>query len=196
MIKNPTISYYKALLISIIVLGLSACGFHLKQATPLAFHSIYTNINLDREFGAQLERVIKANSPGTIFVRSLDEADIFLRVIDNEQTKNQISIDAEGRVDEYELILDFTFEILTQAGDVVLAPTTLQSIREIPYNERVVQAKESEIDTTFRDMRQSLIDLIMRRISAPEVQERYNELKLEYQNDDGFIESKAIQEPQ
>lgn len=194
MQKNPIIRYCQAILMATLILGVSACGFHLKHAAPLAFHSIYTNINLDREFGAQLERIIKANSPNTIFVSSPEDADVLLRVIDDEQTKKQISIDAEGRVDEYELMLNFTFEILTREGDTVLAPTTLQSMREIPYNERVVQAKESEIDVTFRDMRQSMIDLIMRRISAPEVQERYQELQREYQKDDGYAESRTIQE--
>lgn len=194
MIKTPIIHYFRVLILSTVLLSISACGFHLKQATPLAFHSIYTNINLDREFGAQLERIIKANSPGTVFVKAPEQADVLLMVLSDNQNKRQISIDAEGRVDEYELQLNFTFEILSRAGDVVLAPTTLQSIREIPYNERVVQAKESEIDTTFRDMRQSLIDLIMRRISAPEVQQRYADLMLEHKQADGLVESKTIQE--
>lgn len=195
MIRHPIIRYFQVLILGTLLLGISACGFHLKQPMPLAFDTIYTNINLNREFGAQLERIIKANSPGTRFVSTQEEADVFLMVIADDQSKRQISIDAEGRVDEYELILNFTFQILTREGDVVLGPTTLRSIREIPYNERVVQAKDSEINTTFRNMRQSLIDLIMRRISAPEVQERYTELQLEYQQDDGLIESKTIQEP-
>ena len=33
------------------LLALGACGFHLKGATPLPFHSIYTNIDLDAEIG-------------------------------------------------------------------------------------------------------------------------------------------------
>lgn len=186
--------YCRIFLLCLAALSLSACGFHLKNATPLAFKNIYTNINLDKHFGAQLQRVIIANSPGTVFVSSLEQADVVLMVLDDDQTKRQISIDAEGRVDEYELILNFTFEIITPAGDIVLPPTTLQSIREIPYSERVVQAKESEITTTFRDMRQSLIDLIMRRISAPEVQDRYRELKQSYLQNDDFVESKNIKE--
>lgn len=194
MTKNPIIRYFQVLMLSALLLSISACGFHLKHATPLAFDAIYTNINLDREFGAQLERIIKANSPGTTFVKTPEEADVLLMVISDTQSRRQISIDAEGRVDEYELMLDFTFQILTREGDTVLAPTTLQSFREIPYNERIVQAKDSEITTTFRDMRQSLIDLIMRRISAPEVQQRYTELQHEYQQEDGLIESKTIQE--
>lgn len=199
--RTLTIRLSQALIASLLALALAACGFHLKNATPLAFGNIYTNINLDREFGAQLQRTIIANSPATRFVPSPEDADVILRVMGEEQTKKQLSIDADGRVEEYELNLSFTFEIVTPAGDSVLAPTSLHSTREIPYNERIVQAKESEIDRTFKDMRASLIDQIMRIISAPDVSDKYQELQTEYaqeqqgqSKDDNLIESKAINE--
>jgi len=56
---------------------------------------------------------------------------------------------------------------------VVLPPTTLHSTRELPYDSSVVQAKEGEIAIVFREMRQSLVDQIMRRLSAPEVTEAF-----------------------
>ena len=174
------------------VLALSACGFHLKHSSPLAFKNIYTNINLDREFGARLERIVVANSPDTSFTNDRQAADVFLTVLEDSEEQKQLSIDAEGRVEEYELDLIFTFEITNQAGDYILEPTTLESIREIPYNERIVQAKESEMARTFTDMRTQLIDQIMRRISAPEVQQRYLELRQEGSTD-GLAESKTIQ---
>ncbi|MGB6009023.1 LPS assembly lipoprotein LptE [Castellaniella sp.] len=155
------------------LLALGACGFHLKGATPLPFHSIYTNIDLDSAFGARLQRTILANSPDTRFTRERSQADVYLHQISESQNLRQLSIDAEGRVEEYELNLDFSFQLLDKTGHVLLAPTTLHSVRELPYNDRIVQAKESEITRTFKDMRNSLIDQILRRISAPDVQDAY-----------------------
>ncbi|MGB6242500.1 MAG: LPS assembly lipoprotein LptE [Castellaniella sp.] len=155
------------------LLALGACGFHLKGATPLPFHSIYTNIDLDSAFGARLQRIIQANSPDTRFVPKLAQADVYLHQISETQNLRQLSIDAEGRVEEYELNLDFTFQLLDKAGHVLLAPTTLHSTRELPYNDRIIQAKESEITRTFSDMRDSQIDQILRRLSSPEVQAAY-----------------------
>uniref|UniRef100_UPI00333E73C9 LPS-assembly lipoprotein LptE n=1 Tax=Castellaniella defragrans TaxID=75697 RepID=UPI00333E73C9 len=152
---------------------LTACGFHLKQATPLPFKTLYTNINLDSEFGARLQRTILANSPETRFTERRAEADAYLRQIANQQNLRQVSLDAEGRVETYELELAFTFELLDRAGHQILAPTTLRSMRELPYNERFVQAKESEITRTFSNMRNGLIDQILRRLSAPEVANAY-----------------------
>lgn len=157
------------------LLALGACGFHLKGATPLPFHSIYTNINLDSAFGARLQRTIQANSPDTRFVRDRSQADVYLHQMSESQNLRQLSIDAEGRVEEYELNLVFTFQLLDKAGHVLLAPTTLNSVRELPYNERIVQAKDSEITRTFKDMRDNLIDQILRRLSSPEVQTAYRD---------------------
>lgn len=155
------------------LLALGACGFHLKGATPLPFHSIYTNIDLDSEFGARLKRTVLANSPDTRFTQQRQQADVYLHQISEDQNLRQLSIDAEGRVEEYELDLNFSFELLDKQGHLLLAPTTLRSVRELPYNDRIVQAKESEITRTFKDMRNSMIDQILRRMSAPDVQAAY-----------------------
>lgn len=157
--------------LALLVLG--ACGFHLKGATPLPFQSLYTNINLDSEFGARLRRTISANSPGTRFTDRRQDADVYLHQINESQNLRQLSLDADGRVEEYELNLEFQFELLDRTGHVLLPPTTLLSVRELPYNDRIVQAKEGEIDRTFKDMRNSLIDQILRRMSSPEVQAAY-----------------------
>lgn len=157
--------------LALLVLG--ACGFHLKGATPLPFQSLYTNINLDSEFGARLRRTISANSPDTRFTDRRQDADVYLHQINESQNLRQLSLDADGRVEEYELNLEFQFELLDRTGHVLLPPTTLLSVRELPYNDRIVQAKEGEIDRTFKDMRNSLIDQILRRMSSPEVRAAY-----------------------
>lgn len=160
-------------LAALALLTLGACGFHLKGATPLPFRAIYTNINLDSEFGARLRRTITANSPGTRFTDRRREADVYLHQISESQDLRQLALDADGRVEEYELNLEFRFELLDREGHVLLPPTTLLSVRELPYNDRIVQAKEGEINRTFKDMRNGLIDQILRRMSSPEVRAAY-----------------------
>jgi LPS-assembly lipoprotein len=46
-----------------------------------------------------------------------------------------------------------------------------------------VQAKESEQNTLFRDMQKSLVARIVRRISAPDVQQNYKALLAPPKND-------------
>ncbi|MFA5663537.1 LPS assembly lipoprotein LptE [Castellaniella sp.] len=163
----------RLLVIAALTLLLTACGFHIRGATPLPFDSLYTNINLNSEFGARLERAIRANSPATRIVTQRSEADVFLRQIEDSEDLRQLSLDADGRVEEYELRLRFTFELVDRNGERLLEPTTLESLRELPYSENIVQAKESEIQRNFNDMRDLLIHRIMSRISSPEVRAAY-----------------------
>ncbi|XOT94816.1 hypothetical protein ACMTAU_16525, partial [Alcaligenes pakistanensis] len=50
----------------------------------------------------------------------------------------------------------------------------LTVIREVPYDADAVQAKDSEIEMIFRDMEQSLINRIVRRLSSPDVASAYH----------------------
>ncbi len=158
---------------SLLAGALSACGFHLKGASSLPFANIYTNINDNTQFGARLQRTILANSADTKFVGDLQQADVYLHQISSTETRRELSLDADGRVEEYELRLQYSFELLDRDGKVLLPPTTLESLREIPYNPRIIQAKESEMARNFDDMRDQLIRQIINRISSEEVKNAY-----------------------
>lgn len=154
---------------------LAACGFRMKGVSPLPFTTLYTNIAENSEFGAGLRRAVVASSPATRFVDEPADAQARLTQLVNRQSLRELSIDAEGQVEEYELNLEFVFQLTDDKGHLVLPPTTLRSIRELPYDPNVVQAKEGEIAMVFKEMRQSLIDQIVRRLSAPEVTEAFEQ---------------------
>ncbi|MGO3130748.1 MAG: LPS-assembly lipoprotein LptE [Alcaligenes sp.] len=161
-------------LIILLSLVLTACGFHLKGVAPLPFNSIYTNITDNSAFGANLRRSIQASSPQTRFVDRSQDAEVILQQLSHSRNQREISINAKGQVEEYELQLSFVFELLDAKGRVILPPTTLNVIREMPYDADAVQAKDSEIEMIFRDMEQSLINRIVRRLSSPDVASAYH----------------------
>lgn len=153
---------------------LTACGFHLKGVAPLPFDTIYTNITDNSVFGANLRRTLSASSPQTRFVERPQDAEAILQQLSHSRNQREISINAKGQVEEYELQLTFVFELLDAKGRVILPPTTLNVIREVPYDAEAVQAKDSEIEMIFRDMEQSLINRIVRRLSSPDVTSAYH----------------------
>ncbi len=153
----------------------AACGFRLKGVAPLPFDTIYTNISQNTEFGAGLRRAIVASSPNTHFVDDAASAQARLTQLSSNQSLRELSLDAQGRVEEYELNLVFRFQLTDQKGRLVLPPTTLVVTREVPYDASVVQAKEGEIATIFRQMRASLVDRIVRLLSAPDVSEAFSD---------------------
>ncbi|MBP6020131.1 MAG: hypothetical protein KA735_11625 [Burkholderiaceae bacterium] len=147
----------------------AACGFRLKGPTPLPFDTLYTNIAENSAFGAGMRRAIVASSPNTRFVSEPADAQAKLIQLSNEQSLRELSIDAQGQVEEYELNLVFVFQLTDAKGHIVLAPTTLRATREVPYDANVVQAKQGEIGTVFKEMQQSMIDRVVRHLSAPDV---------------------------
>lgn len=152
---------------------LASCGFRLKGVSPLPFTTIYTNIDENSEFGSGLRRAIIASSPTARFVSEPAQAQARLTQLANQQTLRELTLDAQGRVEEYELNLEFVFQLTDDRGHIVLPPTTLRSTREIPYDDSIVQAKQGEIGTVFKEMQQSLIDRIVRRLASPDVAEAY-----------------------
>lgn len=156
-----------------ICLLLAACGFHLKGVSPLPFTTLYTNIPENSEFGAGLRRAIVASSPTIRFVNEPARAEARLEQLDNRQFLRELSLDPGGRVEEYELNIEFVFQLTNAQGRLILPPTTLRVTREVPYDAQQVQAKQSEIGVVFKQMRQSLVDRVVRHLSAPAVTEAF-----------------------
>ncbi|NLC35209.1 MAG: hypothetical protein GX772_01950 [Alcaligenaceae bacterium] len=152
---------------------LTACGFRLKGVTPLPFNTLYTNIAENSAFGAAIRRAITAASPNTRIVSDPAGAEVRLVQLSNQQNLRELSIDADGRVEEYELNLHFSFQLVDARGQLILPPTTLRMTREMPYDDSVVQAKQSEITTVFQQMQQSMVDRVVRLLSAPDIAEAY-----------------------
>lgn len=170
--EAPRNAAARRLALLVVVIGcilLTACGFRLKGATPLPFDTLYTNIAENSAFGAAMRRAIRAASPNTRIVSEPADAEVRLIQIANDQRLRQLSIDADGRVEEYELNLVFSFQLVDSAGRIILPPTTLRATREIPYDDTMVQAKQSEITTNFQQMQQSMVDRVVRYLTSPDV---------------------------
>lgn len=151
----------------------SACGFKMKQPQTLPFNTLYTNISANTALGAQLRRLLQANSPNLRLVTSPELAEVQLLETENHRYLRELSLDPSGNVEDYELQLIFSFTLIDRAGQPLLAPTTLLTNREIPNNPDAVQAKQMEIDTMFQNMELNLVDRLLRRLTAPDVEQAY-----------------------
>lgn len=175
LITHPPVTTRCLRWLGIAMLGLllSACGFYMRAATPLPFNTLYINISDNSDFGATLYRNIQANSPHTRIVASPQEADAQLLRHADRQHRRELSIDAAGYVEEYELTQEITFELLDGQGHSLLPITTLTTSRDMPYDPDDDQAKRQEMEQVFHTMRLALIDRIIQRISSKEVLEAY-----------------------
>jgi LPS-assembly lipoprotein len=148
---------------------LSACGFQMRGTTPLPFDTLYVGIPKNTRFGAEVRRAIEAASPDTKLLDTPKDAEAQLQQIRNSRSMREVSLNAQGRVEEYELGLVFVFRVIDSKGRALLPDTTLETYREMPYNDQVVQAKQGQAETLYRDMEQSLVSRIVRRLTSPDV---------------------------
>lgn len=158
---------------------IAACGFRLKGVAPLPFDTLYTNIAENSAFGANLRRAIVASSPHTRFVSDPQDGEARLIQLANQQSRRELSIDADGQVEEYELNLQFAFQLTDAHGRIILPPTVLRATREVPYDPDDAQAKQAEIRMIFEDMQQSMVARIVRHLSAPDVVEAFEQARKE-----------------
>ncbi len=155
-------------------IAISACGFRLRGATHLPFKTIYTNISDNTSFGASLRRSIVASSPGLVFMPTPDNADVRLTQLALSERRRELTLDAQGHVEEYELNLLFRFQLTDKNGALLLKPTTLTATRDMPYDPDDSQAKNDEMRMIFADMRQSMVDRIVRLIGSDDVIDAYS----------------------
>lgn len=151
---------------------LTACGFTMRGATPLPFNSLYlSGISDNTRFGGDVARAIRASSPNTRLTEERAQAQAVLIAVRQSRSRREVSLNPQGRVEEYELIVRYTFRLVDARGNVLLPDTTFSDARDMPYDDNAVQAKQGETETLYRDMEKTLVSRLIRRLTAPDVAE-------------------------
>lgn len=147
---------------------LAACGFALRGTTDLPFDSLYINVPDNSRFGSQLRRQVLAASPGLVITEDSKRAEAQLQLLDIQRDRNEVALTAQGRVQEYELTLLMTFQVVDARGELLIPPTTLTATRALPYDDNVSQAKEMEAQMLYDAMQADLAQRILHRLGAAE----------------------------
>lgn len=162
---------WRAMLAIALTMLLSACGFHLRGSNGsfmLPFATMYIGLPETSPLAIGLKRYIRAIG-STEVVNTKDGADAVLEVLNDPErnrTKTILSLNKNGRVQEYQLGYSINFRVVDKAGNQLLAPTTISLVRPITFDESQVLAKETEEAALYRDMRNDLVQQIMRRLAA------------------------------
>lgn len=180
-------------LLSLIAVLLAGCGFKMQGVTPMPFDTLNITIPQNSQFGADVRRAIRAASPNTTIIEpptvkpsEADEksklnskyvAQARLEQVSEIRNTRIVSLNAQGKPEEFELTLAYTFRLVNAKNQIILPETTLTAARSMPFDERVVQAKEGEAAVLFRDMQKSLVARMMRRLTAPDIKQRWDVLR-------------------
>jgi LPS-assembly lipoprotein len=191
---------------------LAGCGFKMQGVTPMPFESLAITIPQNSQFGADVRRAIRAASPDIVIIEPssvkpvvpgekpvIDPKTIAqarLEQVSEVRNSRIVSINARGKPEEFELTLVYTFRLVNAKNQIILPDTTLSAARAMPFDERVVQAKEGEAVTLYRDMQKSLVARMMRRLTAPDIKQRWDEIQASTPAEEENIETATpIQAP-
>ena len=152
------------LLLGILSVLISACGFQLRGVAKLPFETMYVEAGESSPIGNDLRRALKSNN--VRLTNSAPEAQAVVQLLGETREKIILSLSGGGRVREYQLRMRVTFRVHGPNNKELLAPTELVLLRDLSYDDTQILAKESEEALLFRDIQNDAVQQIMRRVSA------------------------------
>ncbi|MBS1142402.1 MAG: Rare lipoprotein [Proteobacteria bacterium] len=159
--------YLRQLLALIVALALAGCGFHLRGVGSgnLPYKTMYISLPDTADVNIWLQRYIKA-SGSTEIVDDAKSAEAIFQQLSDLRQKAILSVNAQGRVREYRLQMDYRFRVVNQKGQVLIPPNEINLTRDITFDDSNVLAKDLEEGLLWRDMNNDLVNQIMRRLSV------------------------------
>ena len=157
----------RILLSIIVVLSLTACGFHLQGSVPIPAGMARTRIEVSDDafrFGQDLGRALQVRDVELVTVAADDVA--VLRVHRLRHDERVLSVSELGTPLETELSVEVQFS-LTLPGDDPGERQRLNLTRDHSWDSTDVLARETEAHRLRRALEEELVRRILSRIAGP-----------------------------
>ena len=157
---------FQFLLAAILAAVLTGCGFQLRGTLSgnLPYKTMLIALPDTSEVRVWLERYINA-AGSTEIIDDPKLADATFQQLSDSRIKTILSVNAQGRVREYRLQLNYRFRVVNAKGQILVPPNDVSLSRDITFDDSNVLAKDLEEGLLWRDMNNDLVNQIMRRLS-------------------------------
>jgi len=143
--------------------SLIACGFHLRGAADVPFNSIYIQ-GSTIVISKALKKNLTLNSVKVL--DSAETAELLLEIVGEESEKRILSLAGTGKVNEFELYYRVHYRTKL-AGDALWSQVqTVEARRDYSYDDSQLLAKQGEEKRLNEDMQSSVVNSLVRRLSA------------------------------
>lgn len=151
-----------AILGAVLVQG---CGFHLRGRVDLApvMRTLYVDSG-ERELTDQLKEALMTS--GSEIVEDPDVATAILRMQEVEYERIVRTIDTRGKVNGYTLEYTARFMVEDTAGETLYSEAAVQVQRNFDFDPTQVLQAENEEESLREDMRDDLVQQILRRLAT------------------------------
>lgn len=146
---------------------LSACGFHVRgnYQLPDTLGAVYIEVpGYDYDLRHRLQRTLGAR--GVRLADDATAADSVLRITNPRFATRVLSVGTDARVREHELRYTLGFELRKRDGTVLVAPQSVELLRDVTYDETNVLGSQSEASAGRLELQDQAVQQIVRRLSA------------------------------
>jgi len=157
-----------ALLATAVLILCSACGFQLRgvaggSALPESWRSMHL---LTDNPNAELARVVDSSfSANGVTWQSRDQATHQLRLGPERFSQRNLSVNAQARAAEFDLVMSAEFVVLDGAGRIVMPRTSATVNKQMENDPQNVVGKAEEVRILQAELRRELAGQILRRIA-------------------------------
>jgi LPS-assembly lipoprotein len=143
---------------------LAGCGFHLRGSYELPYKTLHVTSKSNSVVAGQIRRELTDSQ--TKLVAASKDADATLTIIEERRDRQILSLSGAGRVREYELRMNISYQFVGQKGDVLIPTSEIILKRTFAYDDTRVIAKQQEESMLFQDMERDATGQILRRMIA------------------------------
>ena len=159
MQRRQMLSTGLAAMASLLVAG---CGFRLRGQVDLPFRSMY----VQGPDSALLQMLRRSISGQTQLAATATQAEAVLNLLSERQEQVSVVVTGSGQVRDVQLREHVEFSLTGANGQPLLEKTVLRVVRDVSYNESEALSKQAEFDLMYRDMRNDVVQQILRRVAA------------------------------
>lgn len=153
------------LAISAATLLLSACGFQLRGTQNFPFKRLRI-VGAPPEMLARFRRMVEGGSDTVVVTAPANGPADAVLSLSPGRSQNSLSLNAEGQVQEFELVYSVSYTLTAANGAVLIPPSVLNLNRSMIYSDQYALAKQQEAELLYRDMQNDAVDQLMRRLAS------------------------------
>lgn len=152
------------LLVLLLSLVLTACGFHLRSQVDIPFSSVYVEGSSTSPLVMDLRQIIISGGHKNRLAKSAASAQRTIQILSETNTMVILALNGAGQVAEYQLQYHAKYRLLAHGKDLV-KPAEIILSRDMSYNNSQPYAYGDEENFLYHDMQNDAAQQILRRIA-------------------------------
>ena len=155
----------KSVVLTVLFLAISACGYHLKQAVPLSDAMKQSHLQLTSTSPLFRPLAMALGHQGVTLHDAVSDAQSRIVIHENSLDKVVQSIGVNNRVQEYRLDYRLVFSVF-ESDKTVIDKQLLTISRDYSFDIEQITGGQAEEQILREQMYQDMADMIIRRLAT------------------------------